>query len=488
VNAQSLVLSALLTSLTLLQPGRASSAVWQTQPEAQPPGAVAQNATPRAPTNADIPPARAAQFSSQDQGLGPEYQLSTPSNPETDRYYPAAAYNTQHHQTLMVWHRHGGGAYYIEGRLLGANGKPLGIGPTVLVSGQTPVYQPAVAYNAAYDQYLVVWMRNTSLDGKTYAVWGKVLSANLAEVRSEYLIFNPPANYACWTPRVAWNAGHNEYMVVWNAYDISGWPYTSPDNISQRSLYENGDLINPVILVIGNTPGKMIFPDKVDLVYANDGGTNNWGQYLWVWQQVKPGTADHDIWGANIDAYLGGYIPGLPPFPIDTSTVEQTAPRIATNGANDFLVVWQERHPNPPNDWDVRGRELNQIGTLFGDLHIIAGEGSTDETDPFVVGWPGGTPHYAVGYARQSLTGQDIWLAYDNNDANVLHYAGYAFWLDYFPVAAYGFWTNSYPAGVVAGAGVQMAYEGVSNTLGDHPHIYSRMWVPVLVYVPVVRR
>ncbi len=433
-------------------------------------------------SNAGSQPATAASFSSQEQGLGQEYQLSVPSNPETDRYQPSTAYNSTNHQTLVVWHRNGGGFYYIEGRLIDASGKPLGSLPAIIVSGSTPVYQPAVAYNAYDHYYLVVWMRNTLLDGKTYAIWGKILSPNLTEVRPEYEIFSPPANYSLWSPRVAWNQTNTEYMVAWNSYDISGWPSLVPDSIAQETLFWNGDLVGH-ILVIGNSPGNLIYPQQVDIIYAN---SDNQGKYLWVWKQVKPGTADYDIWAANIDAGLGGYIPSLPPWKVDDSSSEQSNPHIATNGANDFMVVWQERSPVSPNDWDVRGREMNQIGTFAGDVHIIAGWGSTDETNPFVAAWPGNTPRYVVGYQRQSATGQDIYLAYYNNGANTLNISNMIIWLDYFPAAAYGFWTNATPTGVIAGPNVQIAYQGISTTPGDHPHIYSRTWTPFLTYLPIV--
>ncbi len=493
MQLKSFALSA-FTGLMLLLTGWASPTISRAQSVVQPSGAMAPNPPPGTPVYAGGPSAPSFQFSSQERGLGPEYQISTSTNPETDRYYPVAAYDTRHHQTLVVWDRKGGGSYYIEGRLIGADGHPLGVGPTVFASGQTPVYRPVAVYDANDDQYLVVWMRNTLLDGSTYAIWGKELSASLAEVHPEFLIFNPPEGYTCWSPRATFNPGPGEYLVAWNVYSFVNYPNKSdiaPENISLAVVAWTGKTLFST-RVIGNGPGNMVYPDEVDIVYANNGGANNWGQYLWVWLQQNPSTGEFDVWGANIDAWTSGVTPGVPPFAIDTSTVEHavehTNPHIATNGANRFLVVWQERSSTAPSDWDVRGREINQIGNTLGDLHIIAGYGSTDETVPFVAAWPGSTNEYVVGYARQSARGQDIYLSYFNNDLNVLHSSGYAFWLDVFPVASYGFWINSYPAGVVTGAGVLITYDGVSSIPGDHPQIFSRTWSPVLVYVPFVKR
>jgi hypothetical protein len=426
-------------------------------------------------------------FSSQEGGLGVERQLSLSTNPATDNFKPASAYNSSNHQTLIVWHRHSSTSYWIEGRLLDAAGKPLGSSPTIFVSGSTPVYQPVVAYNATYNEYLVTWMRNTLLDGKTYAIWAKILSASLTEVRPEYEIEAPGTGASLWSPRTAWNSVHNEYMIAWNVFDISAWPGMVPTAIAQASLYENGDIIpNPITVIYNEPPDKMIYPQQVDIVFYPSG--DPFGKYMWVWKQVKPGTADYDIWAAQIDAYLGGITPGLPPWKVDDSTYDQSNPHIASSNAGDFMIVWQERSPVASHDWDIRGREMNQIGTLIGDLHIIAGFGSTDETDPFIAAWPGATPRYVVGYTRASATGTGVWLAYNNDDANVLHASGYAFWMDYFAAADYGFWYNQTATGVTAGPRVQVAYQGVSNVPGDNPQIYSRAWTPFLSYLPVVTR
>lgn len=146
-------------------------------------------------------PAALGPFSSQESGLGVEYQLSQPSNPATNNYKPASVYNTQAKQTLVVWHRNTSTTYELQAALLDLRGDPLG-NPVTIISGGTPVYQPAVAYNATSNQYLIVWMNNTSLDGKTYAIWGKILSASLSEVKAAFPI-SPDDPYAMWSPRTA---------------------------------------------------------------------------------------------------------------------------------------------------------------------------------------------------------------------------------------------------------------------------------------------
>ncbi len=428
-----------------------------------------------------------ANFSVQEKGLGAEYQLSVTSNPETDRYKPAAAYDSARRRTLVVWHRNGGGNYYIEGRLLDAVGRPIGASPTILVSGATPVYQPTVVYDQNQGRYLIAWMRNSSLDGKTYEIWGKIVNYALGEVRPEYMMMAAPTNETLWSPRAAFNWVHTEYMVAVNSFDASPWPSLVPMAIKQRTMYDNGDLIDPLMTVIYNqAPDHLIYPQEVDIAFFPTGSA--YGNYMWVWKQVKPGTADYDIWAASIDAFLGGVIPSLPPWKVDDSTYDQTSPRVATTGNDDFLVVWSERSPVGIHDWDIRGREMNQIGTFTGDVHIIAGAGSTDETNPFVTAWPGSLSRYAVGFEKESATGHGIWLGFYDNGASVLDLSGYRFWLDVFPAADFGFWDNYYPAGVAAGPRVQMAYQGISNTPGDHPHIYSRAWTPYLAFMPMVTR
>jgi hypothetical protein len=88
--------------------------------------------------------------------LGPDVQISTPSTPgDADRYKPAVAYNYIHHEYLVVWHNTWpGGHRDIYAQRVSESGKLLG--PWFAISaGSNDRLQPAVAYNATNDEYLI---------------------------------------------------------------------------------------------------------------------------------------------------------------------------------------------------------------------------------------------------------------------------------------------------------------------------------------------
>jgi hypothetical protein len=99
--------------------------------------------------------------------LGPELLISAaPSMPETDRYVPAVAANWVRGEYLVVWHNlWPNGRRDIYARRVAQNGRLL----SWFAVSDLPnsCLQPAVAYDAANAQYLVVWMYDVHLDHAT---------------------------------------------------------------------------------------------------------------------------------------------------------------------------------------------------------------------------------------------------------------------------------------------------------------------------------
>ena len=103
--------------------------------------------------------------------LGPEFQISLPTTPESDRHVPAIAYNWLHNEYLVVWHNvWPSGHRDIYARRVSDSGQLLSW--FSISAGPNDRAQPAVAYNAINDEYLVVWMYNANGDGSTYEIWG----------------------------------------------------------------------------------------------------------------------------------------------------------------------------------------------------------------------------------------------------------------------------------------------------------------------------
>jgi len=151
--------------------------------------------------------------------LGGEIQISLPTTPECDRYQPSVAYNWVHDEYLVVWHNAWpDGHQDIYARRVSHSGQLLSW--FSVSAGANDRVQPAVAYNASTDEYLVVWMYNANGDGSTYEIWGRTIAWNGAYQNLPFQIITWP-NRTFWTPRVAWNSIRNEYLVVWSAHDAT---------------------------------------------------------------------------------------------------------------------------------------------------------------------------------------------------------------------------------------------------------------------------
>jgi hypothetical protein len=392
--------------------------------------------------------------------LGGEIQISLPTTPECDRYRPSVAYNWRHDEYLVVWHNTWpGGHRDIYARRVSASGQ---LQSWFAVSaGANDRAQPAVAYNATSDEYLVVWMYNANSDGSTYEIWGRTIAWNGAYQNPEFQIITWP-NRTFWTPRVAWNSLRNEYIVVWSAHDATT---LTPTDVAHALLAADGSKLFGTIISSAQEP------HQADVTYnvAAD-------EYLVAWRRMWA-PADGDIRAARIAAGPGTVVdpPGV--FTIDAPEEDQLLPAVTTNQQHRYLVVWQHAYPGPCCDWDIRGQELDVNGNLVGSVFSIAGT-IDDETSPAVVARPGIDWDYLVVWQWSSPAGEEIW-AYHRNDANI----------EVLEVAAAGFWDHENPAVAWGRVAPLIVYEGDSQ--GDptvYRHIYGRRWVPNAVHLPLVVR
>ena len=92
-------------------------------------------------------------------------------------------------------------------------------------------WEPAVAYNATDNEYLVVWEGDDDVDGlvdNEYEIFGQRLDATTgAEVGSNDFRISDmggtgDVTYGALLPAVAYNATDNEYLVVWRGDDNAG--------------------------------------------------------------------------------------------------------------------------------------------------------------------------------------------------------------------------------------------------------------------------
>lgn len=213
---------------------------------------------------------------------------------EYDQVQPAIAHNPQAAEYLVVWEdHHWGGDWDIYGRLIADNGAALGGHFGISSDDPKPQLAPATAYNFSNDEFLVVWEHaHSAEDHDIYArrlnregvlVGGAIPVTTLTNFESN--------------PAVAYNSANNEYLVVWE-HLFEGQRY----GIYGRRLAADGTRLGEPIPIDTSSlfPRATMVPYDALAPAVAYGSVS--GQYLVVWQDKSPEKADYDITGRRIGA------------------------------------------------------------------------------------------------------------------------------------------------------------------------------------------
>jgi hypothetical protein len=397
--------------------------------------------------------------------LTPEVLISQTLSPDRDRFLPAVTYNSNHREYLVAWHQVAIGSRQVYTRLVTHDGTPLGYPNRITAAETRDNFQPAVAYNATTDQYLVVWMVDANGDGSLYEIWGQLLHPNNEPVASVFPIFTFP-NRKFWTPKVVWNSQQNNFFVIWNAFDATT---NLPTDVA--GVHVTADGIPDAAAHIITTAQ---YPHQANLVY--NATTNN---YFVVWRH-EFSVSDWDIYGALLDAN-GSVIGGE--FAINLENVDSQSPAVASSG-NHYFVVWQHwAGASGGNVWDIVGQIFKADGTpLIGPFPVAASTYSTMK--PAVVASRNGAEDFLTVFQQDTSIGIAIRARRDRMVGDSLSAA-----IDQFEVAPGNFYQNTNPVVGSAPDGYFMAYEGDST--GDptvYQYIYGRAWVLNSIYLPLIRR
>jgi len=415
--------------------------------------------------------------------IGPEVQISTPtaSPPDANRRLPAVAHNRNHKEYLVVWHNEWpGGSHDIYAQRVTESGAKIGSW-FCITTGLKDRVQPAVAYSATSDEYLVVWMQEDDTRADVYNIRGRIIAWNNGYQRPEFTIITW-ANRSFWTPRVTWNSIRNEYFVVWNAFDTSGGlPGTARDITGSRITNENGgQVIATHMLAFPEDSG----PHQVDIAY--NVATN---KYLMVCVITHTaGSSGNDIYGrlVNWDGILGPWIEIYKDDYAD-GRKHQNAPAVATNEQDKYMVVWE--HAYRSTDHDIYAREYNATGTPAGSYFTLA-SWTEDDTVPDVAA-NGSTKEWVAVWQRALPGGSGYSIhgfRWGSAGSGVYTYA--------FDVINWLFYECRNPAIAADIPGYLIVYEELppmrslsdSANLTSYQHIYGRMWWPEALYIPLVLR
>ncbi len=291
-------------------------------------------------------------------------------------------------------------------------------------------FEPAVAYNATDNEYLVVWAGDDDVGGLVdgeYEIFGQRLDAATgAEVGSNDLRISDmggtgDVTYGALLTAVAYNATDNEYLVVWRGSDNVGGLVTGETEVfGQRLDGATGAEVGSNdfrISDMGGTGDANYDIYSVDVAY--DAADN---EYLVVWMgdDDTGGLVDneYEIFGQRLDAATGAEVGGND-FRISdmggtgNANYEAESAAVAYNAIdNEYLVVWKGDDNVGglvDNEYEIYGQRINAAtGTALGsDDFRISDMGGTGDT-----GYRAGEPVVAYNAADNEYL--VVWMGDDN--------------------------------------------------------------------------
>jgi hypothetical protein len=317
---------------------------------------------------AELPAHSIAAVAGGDTTFGHAFVISSQSEQEVN---PAIAYNSQHQEYLVVWYNDRPGNDDIRAQRVSKNGGL--VGGAFYISGGAGADRrfPDVAYNPQQDQYLVVWEHYEVASG--YGIYGRRVSgAGVVLDASDIVIRATGAGlYTPLTPAVVYASNPGKYLVVW---EETWHPLPIIDGIYGQVVSSTGALSGSKF-TISEGSEERANPDIAYNSHANGS--------LVVWQQ-KNGSL-WSVWSCLVDG--DGPPPAFSPQVVTNTTESNKAPSVAAISTSPttykFLVVWEYQYG--PTDRDIKGGLVAENGTP--DLFQFAIANTTlDEYNPTVAG------------------------------------------------------------------------------------------------------
>ncbi len=389
--------------------------------------------------------------------MGAEFEISpqmTPTDP--DRYHPSAAYNDWRAQYLVVWHNTWASGHDREvigqrvdgaGHLIGSN--------FAISSGTHDRVQPAVAYNHAYNEYMVVWMYDVNGDQKKYEIWGVVVSWN-GVVGTPFLI-QTWENISSWSPEIAWNSNRNEYVVVWG--NLAQATQIATD-IGTKVLDPEGTELYGTVLTSDG------FPTNPDITYDPVEGN-----YMVVWNYVN--TSGKNVIKGDLRNNLYNRIRLVDVF--GSTTNHTLFPRVNSSMGLFFLVTFE--YENSSTDHDIYVAYINKDATISVPAPFVSG--STHDVYPDVAGSQREF-EFMIAYQRADVNGAKVLLRPLSNhlpleDMDICNY----------------FSTNCMnPTAVPGGGGYFFGYliDTPVLTPETRQHVFGRVFYNQVVFLPAISK
>ena len=365
--------------------------------------------------------------------LGPVIPVSnmgTNGYADYDALNPAVAYNSNNNQYLVVWEADSlagslvNDEFEIYGQILSAAGAELDTDDfrisdmAVIGDAAYDAIRPAVAYNSADNQYLVVWQGDNGapLANDENEIYGQLLNySGLAFGVNDFRIsdMGPDGNasYDATSPAVAYNSAGDEYLVVWTGGDDNGGMVLGESEVFGQRLDSAGGSLGSNDFRISDLGGSG--DPAFDAYYPDVAYNSHDNQYLVVWHG-DDNTSGHvdeefEIYGQRLEANGSGTGTNDSRLsdmgPVGNTAYRAEYPAVTYNSTdNQYLVVWagvDDETPLEAGEQEIFGQRM------YADSG--AGVGGNDFRISFM-GPNGNSPYWAYRPAVAYTGSQNEYL------------------------------------------------------------------------------
>lgn len=232
---------------------------------------------------------------------------------------------------------------------------------------------PAVAYNSADDQFLVVWAGDDAVNGEL-EIFGRRIDAATGSVlggdfRISHMGPDGAANFRARLPAVAYNSADNRYLVVWAGDDDTAPLVDGEQEIFGRFVDADGLLVGADhfrISDMGPNGNVGYSADHPDIAYN---ATDNQFLVVWIGDDDAGSLVDEEeeVFGQRLNA--DGVIVGSNDFRIsdmgpngDTDYGAIVASVAYNSQHNEYLVVWEGDDNTVPlvdEELEIFGQRIN---------------------------------------------------------------------------------------------------------------------------------
>lgn len=354
-----------------------------------------------------------------------------------DAWLPDVAHDGIHNEYVVVWYGddNTGGLVDEEHeifaqRISGATGLPVGTNDVrVSYAGGTgdpdyDAYEPAIAFDSASFQYLIVWSQDTNEGGlvdNEFEIWGRITDRWLNPLfggNFRISSMGPDGNiaYGAYEPAVAFNPFRQEYLVVWHGDDNAGGLVDNENEIWGQRVSSTGTLVGARFRIsdMGGTGSAAYDATSADVAFNS---TQREWVVVWSGDDNTGSLVDEEfeIYAQRLDelgAELGGDYRLSDMGGTANTSFGAWYPAIAYNSnADEYLVVWlgdDNVDGLVDGEYEVFGQRINYwLGTLGGNDVRLSDAGGTGNATYQVIWDPDVAFNPADGEYLVTWSGED---------------------------------------------------------------------------------